>query len=851
MAISARQLIGIANNSYIPPGGDEGQVLAKNSNIDFDVDWQLGGGAGVTAYSTISELPLTNNDAGALAFVSATNRLYIWNGTGWFNIALINTNPTITQGPQSSYLFSSNGTPIVITLLASDPEGIPITWSYQVTSGSLGDTATIEQDNNVFTITPSTSDEDTGVFGVTFTASDGINIATAISSFSLAFSAADAFYNQSIVLTTSSTNNGTNNVFVDSSTNNFTVTRNGNATQGTFSPFSPAGWSGFFDGTGDYLTLANNAAFSMGTGNFTIEFWIYQSVRDSIRQILDIADGNSAGRLILWIDTGGTLLNLGSSGVQRHSTAGGAIVLNSWIHVALVRSAGTTKFYINGTQSGTDYTDSTNYTCTTGSVHLGINSDGGTYPFNGYMSNVRIVKGIAVYTATFTPPTAPLTAISGTSLLTLQDNRFVDRSANNFAITRFGDTRVTTFSPFLPTVQYEPATYGGSAYFDGTGDYLTVGSSTAVNFGTSDYTIEFFVFFSSLKNYIALFDCRPTTRGVQWFVGVNGDVYFDVKDGDTTQIMRISGGNGTVRAGEWTHMAVCRSGTTTTLYVKGAVIASNTSDSNSYTSANNRPVIGSNYSGSDNLTGYMSDIRVVKGTAVYTAAFTPPTAPVTAVANTSLLLNSTNASIYDETGKVVVETVGNAKVSTSVVKYGSTSMSFDGNGDWLVIPDDPNINLGSGDFTLEFWVYFNVVNAEMALISKGWTSSVNFASYLIYMTNAGSVRFLSSSNGSGWDIANEKVITQAIAQTWTHIAVTRSGSTFRAFVNGVINDSFTFTSTAALLNSSAQKLLIGGRDQGNNTMNGNLQDLRITKGRARYTANFTPPTAQLGYNNAE
>jgi hypothetical protein len=207
--------------------------------------------------------------------------------------------------------------------------------------------------------------------------------------------------------------------------------------------------------------------------------------------------------------------------------------------------------------------------------------------------------------------------------------------------------------------------------------------------------------------------------------------------------------------------------------------------------------------------------------------------------------------IYDETGKVVVETVGNAKVSTSVVKYGSTSMSFDGNGDWLVIPDDPNINLGSGDFTLEFWVYFNVVNAEMALISKGWTSSVNFASYLIYMTNAGSVRFLSSSNGSGWDIANEKVITQAIAQTWTHIAVTRSGSTFRAFVNGVINDSFTFTSTAALLNSSAQKLLIGGRDQGNNTMNGNLQDLRITKGRARYTANFTPPTAQLGYNNAE
>jgi hypothetical protein len=157
-------------------------------NIQESALAQLGGsGGGVTAYATIAELPLTGNNSGSMAFVSQNNRLYIWNGVGWFNIALINTSPTITQGPNPSYLFATNGTPIVITLLANDPEGIPITWSAQVTSGTLGNTATITQNNNVFTITPSTNEANAGTFGVTFTASDGVNIATAVSSFTLAF----------------------------------------------------------------------------------------------------------------------------------------------------------------------------------------------------------------------------------------------------------------------------------------------------------------------------------------------------------------------------------------------------------------------------------------------------------------------------------------------------------------------------------------------------------------------------------------------------------------------------------------------------------------------------------------
>ncbi len=139
------------------------------------------------AYATASDLPLIGNSSGDIAFVDGLNRLFIWNGSGWYNIALINTNPTITTVPNASYSFATDGTPIVLTLEAQDPEGLPIIWSYVVTSGSLGSTATVAQVDNEFTITPSSVQADIGSFSLTFTASDGVNLATASSSFTLAF----------------------------------------------------------------------------------------------------------------------------------------------------------------------------------------------------------------------------------------------------------------------------------------------------------------------------------------------------------------------------------------------------------------------------------------------------------------------------------------------------------------------------------------------------------------------------------------------------------------------------------------------------------------------------------------
>ena len=134
-------------------------------------------------YALATDLPLSGNTAGSMAFVQETNRLYLWSGTGWYNVATISGATSSISGANSSYTLATDGTPIVITL--SQTGLTSPTWSYQVTTGSLGRTATVTQADNVFTITPSTRARDIGSFGITFKATDGSNTLVTTSQFSM------------------------------------------------------------------------------------------------------------------------------------------------------------------------------------------------------------------------------------------------------------------------------------------------------------------------------------------------------------------------------------------------------------------------------------------------------------------------------------------------------------------------------------------------------------------------------------------------------------------------------------------------------------------------------------------
>ena len=310
------------------------------------------------------------------------------------------------------------------------------------------------------------------------------------------------FENVTLLLPGDGTNGAQNNTFLDSSTNAFTITRNGNTTQGTFTPFSkPDGrWANYFDGSTDYLSVANNAAFNFGSGAFTIEFWYYPTTISGTQCLITNYGSSTTGFVVQMggSTAGSGKIDAGFSGDGADITSTSGLTANTWNHIAISGTPGATgiKLFVNGTQTGSTYTGATSLDT---SSSLLIGTVASTNYLSGYLSNVRLVKGTAVYTAAFTPPTAPLTAITNTSLLTCQSNRFIDNSTNAFAITRNGDVSVQTFSPFPTLTAYASGTNGGSGYFDGTGDYLSLASNSAFTVGTGDLTIEAWIYCTSLS----------------------------------------------------------------------------------------------------------------------------------------------------------------------------------------------------------------------------------------------------------------------------------------------------------------------------------------------------------------
>jgi hypothetical protein len=450
---------------------------------------------------------------------------------------------------------------------------------------------------------------------------------------------------------------------------------------------------------------------------------------------------------------------------------------------------------------------------------------------NGYISNVRLVNGTCLYTGgtTFTPPTTPLTAITNTSLLTCQSNRFRDNSSNNFAITRNGDVRVTPWSPFAPTSAYDPATNGGSGYFDGTGDYVSTPSNSAFDIKSGNFTIEFWLHPLLIKTtYLIRRQSMTTYNGYTVFLQNTGAIRLDL--GSPGGLTSTS----TVRVNEWSHIAIVNSSGTTTIYINGVSSGSFTLPSGSEDTGSFF-VGGTDHNSAECLNGYMTNLRVVKGTAVYTSAFTPPTAPVTNITNTSLLLNFTNAGIFDTAGDNVIETVGNAQIDTAVKKYGTGSLEFDGSGDRLLCYAPRMLPQGREAYTIEAWVYLtSSTSTTQEIVSWGTKTTNNFAG--LWVTGGG-ITFYNWSN----DLATGNI--SLVTNTWYHIAAQYDGTTRRIFVNGVQRATDTTTSVNI---AATDRVTVGAQDGGSFEIAGYIDDLRITKGQARYTsAGFTPPTAEL------
>ena len=659
----------------------------------------------------------------------------------------------------------------------------------------------------------------------------------------------DPFFNQTtLLLHGDGTNGAQNNTFLDASTNNFTITRNGNTTQGTFSPFSLADgqWSNYFDGTGDFISVADSADFTMGSGDFTVQCWVYSSKNSASDQYIlgQVTSGGQAANTSFQLYKKATT-NVAEAfvymGGSKVATSTATIPVGQWVHLAMVRDGGTLRLYVNGVQDGTNATLSTTaITDSGGSFAVGRTGDYDGLYFEGYVSNVSVVKGTCLFPSgtTFTPSTSPLsTSTSGQSVLLCTANRFIDTNTATTAktVTVGGNTSIQPFSPFLPSAAYSPSVNGGSGYFDGTGDYLAgPTANSAFDMGSGDWTLETWVYPRSLSTIMAVFvasDAAVFFNALSMLINTTGSVTV-YQRGASSYFINSTSTTGVIKANAWSHIVAVRSGSDFATFVNGTRVAtvssvSGTQVSNNVVSIGQDPYNG----GTIRYNGYLSSMRVVKATAVYDptqTTITVPTSPLTAVSGTSLLTNFTNAGIFDNTGKNNLETVGNAQIDTSVKKYGTGSMEFDGTGDWLLMPSNPNLSMGTGDFTIEMWVYRNNNGCDLIFIGGAATGALE-----LYINGSNQLRISTYSGASESIIATSSG--SISSATWTHVAVTRSGTSLRLFINGTIDGTAT-NSTNFSLGGTAY---VGGTA----ALNGYIDDLRITKGVARYTAAFTPPTA--------
>jgi len=614
--------------------------------------------------------------------------------------------------------------------------------------------------------------------------------------------------------------NGTTTTFVDSSTANpKTITANGNATQ---IPVLEAGkpQAMFFNGTTDYVDIANSADFAFGVGAFEIEFSFMTNKAATAQTIIDnrTATADTDAWLVNIINSSGNKLCFTTATTAR-ITGTTTLAINTKYRCKIVGNGGangarTVIMYLavgdgDYAQEGSTYTADYNFAKQT--LRIGsVKATAGTY-YNGWLKNLTLKK-------------------AGTTVLDMR-----------------GNTPAT--SPLGPAIA-----------FDGTGDYLTVADHADWDFGTGDFTMEGWFNWTTLNNPHYLFQRKYGPSGnlcdLQYS---SGALYLTLLNNNRV----ISTFTPTLNV--WYHIAAVRSGTNAYIFINGVQIGSTgtSSDNVVETTALN---IGSTYVPNYYFAGSMREIRV-SNIARYTSAFTPSQTGFTVDANTKLYIKgnedngvttfvdsstspktvTTNGDtkikytedyrsciFKDETGKFPYP-VGSAKVDFMAI--GSGVGYFDGTGDYLSIgaSDDFSIDGATGILTVEMYVRVKAkTHTYPRLIQLGadnWTSG----DFAITAGNNLDSKIHTHMNTGAFDFSSTTIL---INNTWYHVSFVKNGSSLYLFVNGSLENTATNTSS---INTSSKTVYVGGITKDSQYLNGLLDNIRISKGVARYTATFNPP----------
>ena len=218
-----------------------------------------------------------------------------------------------------------------------------------------------------------------------------------------------------------------------------------------------------------------------------------------------------------------------------------------------------------------------------------------------------------------------------------------------------------------------------------------------------------------------------------------------------------------------------------------------------------------------------------------TVVFTPSTTPLTAISGTNLLAFQSNRFLENSSNARTVSVTGTIKIKSFNPFQQNTgkSLYFDGTGDYLTIPS--NQSMGSASFTWEAWIYLpaSASSYRQIISTRASSSTASSTAGSISVSNSGYLNYWTSGS-----IATGSTLVPV--GSWVHVALVRNGTALAIYQNGL--------SVATATNSdnlTVASMSIGANYDGTEPFTGYISDARITRGYARYTTTFTPPTAPL------
>jgi hypothetical protein len=641
-----------------------------------------------------------------------------------------------------------------------------------------------------------------------------------------------------------------------------------------------------------YLYIPYSEDFNFGSGDFTIEFWVKFNSWSDAKSILTKGWPASSSDSFLIYTEGGSKVTFyassNGSGWQVSSSQNiiSDVSLNKWYYITVTRSGSTFRTFSNGVQTASWTNGNAIFNNVSHGISIG-NSETGSHPVDCNIDGLRITKGVCRYSSNFSLP------FNDTSLVTegaFKDrSRFSKRVLNNYTntstnIKKFGDS---------------------GASFNGSGNYLSVTDSNNLNFRSDNFTIEYWIYLNSISGTIGIMGKRATESNyAPYYMEIlSSKLKLYMSTTGSSWLTPLSTSDLLINT--WYHIAAVRSDSNISLYVDGSLVDSIVT-SDALMVNYDPLYIGASSgspSGAGTLNGYIDDFRITKGVARYSANFPKPAAPapnlglgpiapsgpsglavterdsifkVSLTAPTfdgrssitsynfqysedgstwnntsvvsdpyydkvSLLLpmtgsnNSTNI-VDDSKHNNNVSLVGNVKVVSAESWFGNGSAVFDGTSDNLVVENNSAFDLTGQDWTIEAWIRptgdWSKYNTIISKRGNGGSEGTDGDWQLYLRQSSGVLCFYPGT------IGGQESGSTPLVNIWNHVAAVRSGRIITLYLNGISVLSF----SADTIYTTNRKVRVGGWPVSNEYFYGNMNDVRVTKGVARYTSNFDPRT---------